>query len=88
VSDARPAPKNPFRGLTPFQEGDELFGRDRDLIVFEDRMYSARTTLLFAGSGVGKSSFLNAKVLPALKHDHCVVRHARWGARAPLEGLR
>lgn len=79
---------NPFPGLRPYSRDQKLFGRDRDLVLFKDRLYSARTTLLFAGSGVGKSSFLQAKAVPALEDEHLVVSHARWGARAPLEAVR
>lgn len=73
-------PPNPFKGLRPFKEEDQekLFGRDRDLILMKDRISSARTTLLFAGSGVGKTSFLNAKVIPELQKDYRVVWHNRW----------
>src|SRR4051794_16408712 len=73
-------PANPFKGLRPYsqQDRDKLFGRDRDLILMKDRIFSARTTLLFAGSGVGKTSFLNAKVIPELKKQCIVVWHNRW----------
>jgi WD40 repeat protein len=73
-------PANPFKGLRPYsqQDRDKLFGRDRDLILMKDRIFSARTTLLFAGSGVGKTSFLNAKVIPELKKQCVVVWHNRW----------
>jgi hypothetical protein len=58
---------NPFRGLESYAETQALYGRDSDLILMRDRVYSTRTTLLFAGSGVGKTSFLRAKLMPALK---------------------
>jgi WD40 repeat protein len=74
------SPPNPFKGLRPYLKDDEgrLFGRDRDLILIKTRILSARTTLLFAGSGVGKTSFLNAKVIPQLQKQHCVLLHNRW----------
>jgi len=73
-------PPNPFKGLQPYLKDDEarLFGRDRDLILIKTRVLSARTTLVFAGSGVGKTSFLNAKVIPQLEKQHCVILHNRW----------
>ena len=72
--------ENPFKGLQPFEQEDEgrLFGRERDLILIKDRILSSRTTLLFAGSGVGKTSFLNAAVIPELSKRYCVVWHNRW----------
>lgn len=75
---SQPEAKNPFKGLRPFKQNEELFGRERDLILMKDRILSSRTTLLFAGSGVGKTSFLNAKVIPALKDRYCVISHNRW----------
>jgi WD40 repeat protein len=73
-------PPNPFKGLRPYkqEDRDRLFGRDRDLILMKDRIFSARTTLLFAGSGVGKTSFLNAKVIPELEKQCVVIWHNRW----------
>ena len=78
LMSAEPQPKNPFKGLRPFQQNEELFGRDRDLILMKDRILSSRTTLLFAGSGVGKTSFLNAKIIPAFRDRYCVISHNRW----------
>ncbi|MDP9191219.1 MAG: hypothetical protein M3P06_05900 [Acidobacteriota bacterium] len=59
---------NPFIGLRPYTKDDapQLFGRDRDLSLMLDRVLSGRTTLLFAASGAGKTSFLNAKLVPSL----------------------
>jgi WD40 repeat protein len=73
-------PPNPFKGLRPYkqEDRDRLFGRDRDLILMKDRIFSARTTLLFAGSGVGKTSFLNAKVIPEIEKQCAVIWHNRW----------
>ncbi|HEV7397017.1 MAG TPA: WD40 repeat domain-containing protein [Pyrinomonadaceae bacterium] len=78
--------KNPFLGLQPFTREDrgKLYGRDSDLILIKDRIFSARTTLLFAGSGVGKTSFLNAKVIPDLKPQYAVVYHNQWAIDEPL----
>lgn len=80
---------NPFLGLQPFRQEDrrKLYGRDADLILAKDRIFSARTTLLFAGSGVGKTSFLNAKVIPDLKPQYTVVYHNQWAIDEPLISL-
>lgn len=74
------SPTNPFKGLRPYLKEDEhkLFGRDRDHVLIKTRIVSGRTTLLFAGSGVGKTSFLNAKVIPQFQQQHCVILHNRW----------
>lgn len=82
---------NPFKGLQPYSRADRewLFGRDRDLILMKDRIFSARTTLLFAGSGVGKTSFLNAKIIPELEDQYCIFYHNRWaGPAKPLDAVK
>ncbi|WP_321471952.1 WD40 repeat domain-containing protein [uncultured Paludibaculum sp.] len=81
---------NPFRGLSSYTRDDRevLFGRDDDLTVILARIFIRRTTLLFAGSGVGKSSFLNAKVAPELERRYCICQHSAWSAGEPLAALR
>jgi hypothetical protein len=61
--------ENPFIGLRPFSPDStaKLFGRDADVRSIQARFWSNRLTVLFAGSGVGKSSFLNAKLKPELE---------------------
>ena len=79
-----PTPKeNPFLGLKPYELRDrqKLYGRDKDLFLMKDRIFSSRTTLLFAGSGVGKTSFINAKIIPELKGQYHVVYHNQSGDR-------
>lgn len=68
---------NPFRGLEPYKETDLIYGRDSDLLILTDRVYSARTTLLFSASGAGKTSFLLAKALPEFRNDFycCYIRN-------------
>jgi hypothetical protein len=85
---------NPFRGLVTFTEKDPLFERDRDIDLLMSRFQSGRITVLFAGSGVGKSSFLNAKFVPALK-DLFTSKNVRvpkdWARTTPariLEDIR
>jgi len=83
--------ENPFLGLKPYELKDrkKLYGRDKDLVLMKDRIFSARTTLLFAGSGVGKTSFLNAKIRPEFQGQYSVIYHNRWtGTDEPLVALK
>jgi WD domain, G-beta repeat len=82
--------ENPFLALRPFRREDAavFFGRDADLILVKSRLVSARTTLLFAASGVGKSSFLNAKLAPAVESQWHIVTHRSWATCPPLQGVR
>lgn len=80
--------ENPFLGLKPYGLEDQLYGRDKDLFLMTDRIFCARTTLLFAGSGVGKTSFINAKISPELKSQYdSIIYHNQWAIGQPLEKL-
>lgn len=74
----------PYLGLRPYQEVDQhnFYGRDADCEILVDKLLANRLTLLFAASGVGKSSLLNAAVLPRLKdplgENLSVVYHNDW----------
>jgi WD40 repeat protein len=63
------ASRSPYRGLIPYQEEDAgyFFGRSADTGVIIANLLASRLTLLYGASGVGKSSVLNAGVLPALR---------------------
>jgi len=88
-----PAP-NPFKGLESYGRDDypRLFGRDADFLFMKDRIFAARTTLMFAGSGVGKTSFFEAKLIPELEQRHpgrfCIRYHREWPAADPLGALK
>src|SRR5689334_5102379 len=83
---------NPFKGLEPLGPGDMLFGRDGDLTLVTDRIFRGKTTLLFAGSGVGKTSFFRAKFIPAITGRYGAEMQVRyyneWGGEDPLKGLQ
>lgn len=84
-----PPADNPFQGVGPFTRSDHhrFFGRDADHGLICSRLLSARTTLLFAGSGVGKTSFLNAKLIPELEQTYGIVYHNQWAGEEPLKLL-
>jgi hypothetical protein len=85
---------SPFVGLVPLTESDPLFERDTDAELLMSRFESGRVSVLFAGSGVGKSSFLNAKFIPTLKKMFTVenvLAPASWAREDPelvLRGIR
>ncbi|MCP5104846.1 MAG: hypothetical protein GY950_15780, partial [bacterium] len=57
------------KGLRPYEEQNRefFFGREEERDIIIDKLLSNRLTLLFAASGVGKSSLLQAAVIPQLK---------------------
>lgn len=50
----------PYKGLRSYTEADEdlFFGRDAERAILVDKILADKLTLLFAASGVGKSSLL------------------------------
>lgn len=83
----------PYQGLRPYQEQDKgkFFGRDADCQILIDKILANKLTLLFAASGVGKSSLLQAAVLPRLKDPRQenldAVYYFDW-VSPPLGGLK
>jgi len=61
----------PFIGLKPFNRADcaLFFGRDRDIIKLRGIVKSAPLVLLTGQSGAGKSSLLDAGLLPRLEEQ-------------------
>ena len=73
----RPLPAYPFTYLNRFTAADSeiFFGRNRDIRQFYERLTSedaAQIVLLYGQAGVGKSSFLEAGILPRLEWTHTV----------------
>ena len=76
--------ESPYPGLTAFQESDadRFFGRSRDVARMVARIRENPLTGVIGPSGVGKSSFIRAGVVPALKAsgeswDTMVIRPGR-----------
>ncbi|MBV9337270.1 MAG: PD40 domain-containing protein [Solirubrobacterales bacterium] len=63
------APDSPYVGLGYYTEdqADLFFGRDAERKLIITNLRAARLTLLYAQSGVGKSSLLRAAVMPRLR---------------------
>ncbi len=60
---------NPYVGPRPFERAEQrlFFGRDWEAAEMAALMITHPAVLLYAESGAGKSSLLNARVLPALE---------------------
>lgn len=59
--------KNPWIGLESYKEGQILYGRDKDIRELTQCVLNDTDTLLYGKSGIGKSSILNAGILPAAR---------------------
>ncbi|HBH04391.1 MAG: hypothetical protein A2X36_05230 [Elusimicrobia bacterium GWA2_69_24] len=80
----RDLPPVPFRYLSWFTEDDAeiFFGRNQEIRGLYERIVAqdgSPVILLYGQSGVGKSSFLSAGVLPRLKREHDVLYVRRVG---------
>ena len=60
---------NPWLGLESYQEGEILYGRDEDIRDLTQCVLNDTDTLLYGKSGIGKSSILNAGVIPAARRN-------------------
>ena len=60
---------NPYVGPGPFARTDayRFFGRDREVAELYSLVAAHRTVLLYAQSGAGKTSLLNASLIPLLE---------------------
>jgi Novel STAND NTPase 1 len=72
-------PKEPFRGIEPFRYCDQfIFSERRDQAARLQKMvFVYRGTLLAGGSGVGKSSLVNAGFLPRILQDRFLPERVR-----------
>ncbi len=62
---------NPYVGLRPYQRrhSDNFYGRNREARDLLALMLAERVVLFYAQSGAGKTSLLNAKVIPDLEDE-------------------
>lgn len=91
----------PYVGLTPFSEKDAefFFGRTADIEIVATNLRAAPLTVFYGSSGVGKSSLLNAGVVPYLRRmstastppdeppEYILVTLRDW-ANDPIQGLK
>jgi WD40 repeat protein len=76
--------ETPFVGLVPYREEDAdlFFGRDDEVRIVTGNLRSSRLTIVYGGSGVGKTSLLEAGAIHALHRQ--VLANAANGGRAPF----
>jgi len=64
---AKPSVPNPYVGPVPFLEGQKLYGRVHETDALYNLLISKRIVLLFSPSGAGKTSLIQAALLPRLR---------------------
>ena len=60
---------NPWKGLQSYQETDVIYGRDEEIKALYNRIQYNTQTVVYGKSGIGKSSIINAGIIPRAKHD-------------------
>src|SRR5213075_2085245 len=63
--------ESPYAGLASFQESDadKFFGRNREIAEMVMQIRDRPLMAITGSSGIGKSSFVRAGVIPALKRS-------------------
>jgi hypothetical protein len=77
---------SPFIGPRPFARSDAIyfFGRDHETRLLGSMVAASTLTVLYGGSGAGKTSLLNAKLpeqLESIEPDWIVVHFSAWQDR-------
>jgi WD40 repeat protein len=68
MTNLNPRP-NPYVGPRAFRTGEKLYGRDREVRELLDLLIAERIVLLHSPSGAGKSSLVQAGLIPALEEE-------------------
>ena len=76
---------NPFVGPRPLAKTNPIFGRDREITELRHRLISERLVLLHSPSGAGKSSLINAGLIPELEDHFDVWEPTRVNSEPPPE---
>jgi len=87
MSEHAGAGPNPFVGPRPFERGERLYGRENEVSELHFRLNAERIILLHSPSGAGKSSLLQAGLLPLLARSFDVWGPARVNAEPTLSGI-
>jgi WD40 repeat protein len=77
---------NPYVGPRSFRTGEKLFGRSRETAELIDLLIAERIVLMSSPSGAGKSSLINAGVIPQMRgHGFNVFPPMRVGRSLPSD---
>ena len=72
-------PERPYKFLDYFEAADQpiFFGRDEEVNHLVQRIMAHRLTVLFGQSGVGRTSLINAGVIPRLEEEGYISLYLR-----------
>ena len=66
MANTRP---NPYPGPRSFQQGERLYGREHETAELLDLLIAERIVLLYSPSGAGKTSLVQAALIPELARE-------------------
>ena len=69
--------KNPWLGLSGYNEGQKLYGRNKEIAELTDIVLCHTVTVVYGKSGIGKSSLLKAGVFPLLRSQNYIPVYLR-----------
>ncbi len=64
---------NPYVGPRPYQTGEKIYGRERETRELLNLLIAERIVLLYSPSGAGKTSLIQAALLPQLRQEEFIV---------------
>lgn len=64
-----PTEHNPWKGLNFYNEGEVLYGRDKEIQSLSRYIIDNIQTVLYGKSGIGKSSIVNAGIFPIARRE-------------------
>lgn len=73
ATDGRPAGANPYVGPRAFTRGETIYGRDRELQRLLHLLIAERIVALYSPSGAGKTSLIQAGLMPLLEQEEFAV---------------
>jgi len=85
-----PRPKSPYVGLRAFKAEERVLfrGREQDASLLKDQILAARVSVLYGRSGLGKTSLLQALVIPEVERNNAyVLKFDEWSQKDPVEAL-
>ncbi len=63
---------NPWLGLESYQENQIIYGRNREIEELSQCVLNNKETVLYGKSGIGKSSIINAGILPVARANEYI----------------
>lgn len=82
---------NPWLGLESYQENQIIYGRDEEISDLSQRVLNDVDTVLYGKSGIGKTSIINAGILPIARQNGyvpIVVRLDHSNSKKYIEQIR